>query len=159
MNLKSRREPTLPSSSTPPLPDFVNRNLARALERIDEAEVAVDRSARAYAPPAIRNDQEAAITQVKTFGELPTRELDAIIAAAKGEIAALELDCQAIRDMYIKHTTRVAGDIKRLQDGVKAAMETMRVLREQCAQLDEPIVETKQGTTLEIGPLPPLNES
>ena len=76
--------------------------------------------------------------QIRTFGELPTRELDDIIAAAEAEIALLKKDAQAIRDMYVKHTNRIADDIRRLQEGVRLSMETMKQLRDQCTALDEP---------------------
>lgn len=109
------------------------RDLARRLDQETDA-------VQSFAPPAIRNAnrEDVAIDQIKSFGALPTKELDEIVAAAKAEIAHLENDAQAIRDMYMKHTRRVEADIKRLQEGVKLSMETMRLLREQCAKLDEP---------------------
>jgi hypothetical protein len=86
-----------------------------------------------YAP---RKQLEPAM-QIKSFGDLPTKELDEIISAAEAEIAALKLDAQAIRDTYVKNTNRIIADIKRLQEGVRMSMETMKQLREQCRQLNE----------------------
>jgi hypothetical protein len=88
----------------------------------------------AYAPPQYRPD--AIVEQVVKFGDLPTKELDDIIAAAENEIAALKSDAQAIRDMYSKHTERVVVDVKRLQGEVKLAMTLMSELRKQCGLLD-----------------------
>ena len=68
------------------------------------------------------------VHQIRTFGELPMRELDDIIAAAEAEIALLKKDAQAIRDMYVKHTNRIADDIRRLDEGVRLSMETMKQL-------------------------------
>lgn len=90
-----------------------------------------------YAPPAIRNRQEVTVVdQIKSFGELPTRELDEIVAAAKAEIATLEVDAQEVRDMYVKHTTRITQDIERLRDGIKMSMETLKSLREKIVAMD-----------------------
>ena len=88
----------------------------------------------AYAPPKHRPD--AIVEQVLQFGDLPTKELDDIIAAAENEIAALKADAQAIRDMYSKHTQRVVADVKHLQSEVKLSMNLMKELRKQCGLLD-----------------------
>jgi hypothetical protein len=116
-------------------------------EAADRERAAVEASARAYAPPAIRNAQagEAVIVQVKSFSELITKELDDMIAAAKAEIAELEAECQATRDDYVRHTTRISKDIKRLEDGVRLSIETVRLLHEQVRKLDEPL--PQQSTT------------
>ena len=91
----------------------------------------------AYAPPVTRNKQEEPVAdQVKSFGELPTRELDEIVASAEAEIAALKADAQSIRDMYVKHTMRVAQDIERLREGIKLSMTTLHTLRTQVGALD-----------------------
>lgn len=107
---------------------------------IDMNELARDIAAAggpdAYAPPDLREDPT--LQQIKSFGELPTKEIDEIIATAESELATLKRDAQAVRDMYVKHTTRIASDIKRLQEGVKLSMETMKNLRQQCAALDSP---------------------
>lgn len=87
-----------------------------------------------YAPPPFREDP--AILHVKTFGELPTKELDEIMNAVEAEIEALKKEAQAVRDMYMKHTTRITSSIQRLQEGVKLSMETMGSLRAQCLKLD-----------------------
>lgn len=93
-----------------------------------------------YAPRAYRDHfvQDAAIQHVTSFGGLPTSEIDEVLKAAKSEVARLEEECQAVRDIYVKHTTRIIEDIKRLQEGVKLSMQTMENLRAQCLQLDQP---------------------
>ena len=102
-----------------------------------------------YAPPRVREESQVLVKQVETFGELPTKELDDIVAAAEAEIAALKRDAQAVRDMYVKHTQRIAADIKRLQEGVRLSMDTMKALREQCVKLDEPL-RIEESPTLQI---------
>jgi len=99
----------------------------------------------AYAPPAVRDRQEEPVAdQVKSFGELPTTELDEIVAAAEAEVAALKADAQTIRDLYVKHTSRVARDIDRLREGIKISMTTLQTLREQVVALDgEKIIDHK----------------
>jgi len=93
--------------------------------------------------------EEPMADQVKSFGELPTRELDQIVSAAEAEIAALKLDAQAIRDMYVKHTNRVAADIDRLREGIKVSMVTLNTLRQQITDLDAgvEIKKTIEATT------------
>lgn len=95
-----------------------------------------------YAPRSLRNQlgqqSNLPVTQIMSFGELPTKELDEIVAAAEAEIARLKADAQAVRDLYTKHTSRIAADIKRLQEGVRLSMKTMEALRAQCIQLDQP---------------------
>jgi hypothetical protein len=139
MNFRQHQQPV---AKKEPVLDM--RDLARRLNQETDA-------VQSFAPPAIRNahQEEVAINQIKSFGALPTKELDEIVAAAKAEIAHLEADAQAIRDMYMKHTKRVEADIKRLQEGVKLSMETMRLLREQCAKLDEPEVQPIVNVPLE----------
>lgn len=88
-----------------------------------------------YAPPAIR--EESVFDQIKSFGELPTRELDEIVSAAEDEIAALKREAQDLRDMYVRNSVRIASGIRRLQKGVKLSMETMHTLRTQCSNLDK----------------------
>lgn len=97
-----------------------------------------------YAPPKFREDQQLLVKQIETFGQLPTKELDEIVTAAENQLARLKDEAQVIRDMYVKHTTRVAADIKRLQEGIKLSLETMKNLREQCAQLDGPEAQEPQ---------------
>jgi hypothetical protein len=87
-----------------------------------------------YAPPDQRPDPT--VDQVLKFADLPMKELDDIIAAAELEIGALKADAQIIRDAYIKHTTRVAEDVRRLRDEVKLSMDLMRTLRKQCGLID-----------------------
>lgn len=115
----------LPSVRSVPAVDF---NALAADIAAHPAEV------RAFAPPAHR--QDAIVEQVVKFGDLPTKELDDIIAAAENEIQALKSDAQAIRDMYSKHTERVVVDVKRLQGEVKLAMNLMAELRKHCGLLD-----------------------
>jgi hypothetical protein len=99
----------------------------------------------AYAPPAIRDGipgDEPAVRHIATFGEMPTKEIDEIIAAAKAEVAELERTAQLVRNMYVKCTDRITADVKRLREGVRLGMETMNTLREQCLKLNvEAIVE------------------
>jgi hypothetical protein len=42
-----------------------------------------------------------------------------------------------VRDLYVKHTERIAAGIKRLREGVRLSMDTMKQLREQCEALDK----------------------
>lgn len=76
---------------------------------------------------------------VKTFGELPTKEIDDLIEAAENEIAELKREAQGVRNLYTEYTTRITEDIKRLQLGVAASLKTMQELREHCAKLNEPL--------------------
>lgn len=108
-----------------------------------------------YAPPHVRDlygnvpaAAEPAIDQVERFGALPTKEIDEIVAAAEAEIANLKRDAQAVRDLYVKHTSRIAADIKRLREGVSLSMEMMGKLREQCIALDAqpPKIEKRKST-------------
>ena len=87
-----------------------------------------------YAPPDKRPDPT--VEQVLRFADIPTKELDDIIAAAELELTALKGDAQIIRDSYIKHTTRVAQNVQRLRDEVKLSMELMRSLRTHCGLID-----------------------
>ena len=87
-----------------------------------------------YAPPDQRPDPT--VDQVLKFADLPMKELDDIIAAAELELGALKADAQIIRDAYVKHTTRVAEDVKRLRDEVRLSMDLMRQLRKQCGLID-----------------------
>jgi hypothetical protein len=94
-----------------------------------------------YAPPAIRNPggvpgDEPAVRQIATFGELPTKEIDEIIAAAEAEVEELKRTAQLVRSMYVRCTDRITADVKRLREGVRLSMETMQALREQCLQLN-----------------------
>lgn len=92
-----------------------------------------------YAPLAVREREleMLPIKQVLTFGELPTKELDDIVAAVEAELAALKKEAQVVRDLYVKHTTRIADDMKRLQEGVRLSMETIKTLHNQCIKLNE----------------------
>jgi hypothetical protein len=105
----------------------------------------------AYAPPRIREvsreevyaangpeSAEVVIDKVESFGALPTKEIDEIVSAAEAEIANLKRDAQAVRDLYSRHTARIAADVKRLREGVRLSMEMMGQLREQCIALDQP---------------------
>lgn len=132
------RDPRAPieRSSYKPVVDL--KSLARDLHpsptTTDDPHDAIPPEARAYAPPSQRPDM--VVEQVLRFGDLPTKELDDIIAAAEGEIAALKVDAQVIRDAYVKHTTRVVEDVKRLQSEIKLSMDLMHALRQQCNLLD-----------------------
>lgn len=117
------------------MPSF-NRDTTKAKFDLNKIAKEIMERPEAYAPPAVREDQQVLVSQVMKFGDLPTKELDEIIAAAEAEIASLKRDAQAVRDMYVKHTNRIAADIRRLQEGVKLSMDTMKTLREQCAKLD-----------------------
>ena len=79
---------------------------------------------------------EVVIDQVETFGALRTKELDEIVAGADAEITQLKKDAQAVRDMFVKHTNRIADDIGKLREGVRLSMEMMGKLREQCLAID-----------------------
>lgn len=91
-----------------------------------------------FAPPSIRRPQDevATIDQIKTFGELPTKELDEIVEAAEARIEQLKADMQVVRDMYVKQTSRIVADVKRLQKGVEFSMDAMKALRQQCEKLN-----------------------
>lgn len=84
---------------------------------------------------------------VKTFGELPTKEIDDLIEAAENEIAELKREAQGVRNLYTEYTTRITEDIKRLQTGVAASLKTMQELREHCAKLNEPLQLTAEPVT------------
>lgn len=123
-------------------------------EEVDEI---TGRGPDEYAPPALRDRmaENVAVQQVTSFGALPTRELDELVSAAEDEIVALKREAQVVRDLYVKHTSRIAADIKRLQEGVKLSMRTMEKLREQCSQLDEqadkPAAQETHGAQGETG--------
>jgi hypothetical protein len=82
-----------------------------------------------YGPPEVRAD--TTFKQVLSFGELPTREIDDLLARLKAEMAEFESDAQAVRDLYQKHTSRIVAGMQRLQDEVRLSMDTMKTLRDQ----------------------------
>lgn len=98
-----------------------------------------------YAPPAVRQQQlESSVVQVKSFGELPTKEIDEMIAKAKADIAKLEEKGQAVRDVYVKHTGQIMEAIKTLQETVQLGMKTLDQLNEQCTALANPAPRDQQ---------------
>jgi hypothetical protein len=100
-----------------------------------------------YGPPEVRAD--TSFKQILSFGELPTREIDELLSRVEAELAELKNDAQAVRDLYTKHTSRIAADIQRLQEEVRLSMQTMKTLRQQCAELDK----------LDLPALPPKETS
>src|SRR4030095_10820221 len=117
--------------------------LSRQIDREDYVTPRTREISDPYAPPHIRNGlngpgpAEEAVEKVEKFGDLPTKELDEIVKAAEESIADLKRDAQAVRVLYVKHTSRIAADIKRLHEGVKLSIELMDKLRAQCIQLDQ----------------------
>jgi hypothetical protein len=106
------------------------------MKRVTEQE-----EVKRYAPPAVRGDvlreaEKPPEDQVKTFGELPTKELDEITAKAEAEIALLKKEMQAVRDLYVNHTRRIVNRITRLRAGIKVTMGYLDKLKAECAQLD-----------------------
>lgn len=97
----------------------------------------LERELQDFAPAALRAEPlEQPITQVKSFGELPTRELDTLIRETEEQIAKLKGDAQAVRDIYSKHTARITRDLKLLQEVVKLGANTLKDLRDQCHGLN-----------------------
>lgn len=94
----------------------------------------------AYGPPEVRRNavphEEPTIKQVAQFAELPTKEIDEIITAAKQEIEELERNAQKVRDLYMRATDRITADIRRLREGVRLSMGTLQQLRDHCTQLN-----------------------
>lgn len=127
--------PSIPSFLTPAAP----RNPPVNLDALEDA-MRPAPPVRHYAPspPPAREPGpvEPVVDQIQSFGGLPTKEIDDIVAAAEAELANLKRDAQAVRDLYVLHTQRIANDIKRLREGVKLSMELMNELREQCIALD-----------------------
>jgi hypothetical protein len=92
-----------------------------------------------YAPPAIRNSvADDLAVQIKSFAELPTQELDAMVSEAEAKIAQLKRECQQVRDVYTKHTTRIAEALKQIQHDVDHGIEAVKALQEQLAATAEP---------------------
>jgi hypothetical protein len=146
MNFR-KKEPTLPA-------DHLDQ-LDRALSPRP-----VSAGPTAYAPPHIREysehpantgwringpaPAEPVFEQIETFGALPTKELDDIIAAAEANLANLKRDAQAVRDLYAKHTARIIADVKRLHQGVNFSVDLMNELREKVLALDSPPANNKK---------------
>lgn len=102
------------------------------LERFEKEFTAPDKPTN-YAPLANRKAMETPMKQVLTFGDLPTKEIDDLISRTKQNIAQLEQDAQAVRDIYVKHTTRIVEELKALDERVQLSMSTLRSLKEQCS--------------------------
>jgi uncharacterized small protein (DUF1192 family) len=136
MNFRQNQKPPRVEPEAPAI-----LNMKQLAEAVDREREEIESSARNYAPPAIRNSkpEETAIVQVKSFSDLVTKELDDTIAAAEAEIASLKAECQAVRDVYVRHTNRITTEIKRLREGVRMSMETIKTCHEQILKLDEPL--------------------
>lgn len=96
---------------------------------------------RKQAPDNTGFGQEERIPEearVRFFKDLPTRELDEIVEAAGKEYEALKMECQQIRNAYIYYTELVAKRVQLLREGMRLSMETMKQLRDQCEELNEP---------------------
>lgn len=102
------------------------------MEKFEKEFTAPDKPSN-YAPLAKRQAMEAPMKQVLTFGDLPTKEIDELISRTKQNIAQLEQDAQAVRDIYVKHTTRIIEEMKALDERVQLSMATLRDLKEQCS--------------------------
>jgi hypothetical protein len=109
-------------------------DMKELVKRIEETTAVVQEFApKNHVPP-----DAPVIEHIARFGELPTKEIDDVIAAAEAEIADLKRDAQAVRDLYSKYTAKLIEDTKRLREGVRLSMETMKQLRDQCQALDDP---------------------
>ncbi len=133
MSIARRKEPAMAHP--------VNMSdLARQIDQEQEAEAGVAATLAAYAPPEVRNavpNEEPVVRHITKFAELPTKEIDEVVKAAKEEIEALEAYAQKVRDLYVTATDRINSDIKRLREGVRLSMETMQQLRDHCSALNE----------------------
>ena len=111
---------------------------ASVMTNLEEAVV----SPTQFAPPGMRGLEEP-VRQVKTFGELPTAEIDDMIASAEANIAELKNQAQQVRDIYVRYTNKIVEDINRLQQGVKLSMDALKTLGEQCQNLNIPMDQAK----------------
>lgn len=83
-------------------------------------------------------DIDHAVRQITTFGALPTKEIDDLIAVANEELAALEADAQRIRNAYVEVTDKLRAQIERQRKVQRFASEAMANMAQQCAALDQP---------------------
>jgi hypothetical protein len=91
-----------------------------------------------YAQPAHRNErpQLSDIQQIKSFAELPAKEIDEIIAGAKAEFEALEKKAMALKEGYNNQAQRLLDDFNKLRSGMKLSDEAFDNLRTQVLKLD-----------------------
>jgi hypothetical protein len=91
-----------------------------------------------YAQPAHRNErpQPSDIQQIKSFAELPAREIDEIIAGAKAEFETLEKKAMALKESYNNQAQRLLDDFDKLRSGMKLSDEMFDNLRAQVLKLD-----------------------
>ena len=137
MNFSKRKEPP---------------NLSRVLARLEnevqdevENQRLVPRAVSDYAPPSVREVRDvvrreapAPFERIMSFAELPTKALDDQIAALKTGVANAEKETQDLRDVYMKHYTRLQDEAKRLAQHLTLTEQMLKAMRDQQRQLDEP---------------------
>lgn len=97
------------------------------------------RSPEEFAPKRQQlEDVDRAVRVITSFGALPTKELDDLLAVAKDELADLEAAAQRVRDAYVEVTDRLTRQIERQRKVNKFASDALRMLGSQCAALDQP---------------------
>jgi hypothetical protein len=96
------------------------------------------READEFAPKRITKENlpDLAIKVIKTFGALPTTELDEMIHAMEVEVAQIKRDAEQIKSDYYALTSEMVSNIKRLTSGCSLAKEALSTLRTQVLELN-----------------------
>jgi hypothetical protein len=97
------------------------------------------RAAEDYAPkkrPPKEELPELAMKVIRTFGALPTTELDEMIHLMEVEVAQIKRDAEQIKSDYFALTSDMVANIKRLTSGCALAKETLGTLRTQVLNLN-----------------------
>ncbi len=128
--------------------DELDRALARPADRSTKGP-------EAYAQPHIRNNpdhpaqrewrnlepvfpaKDETLSVIETFEELPTKEIDEILKAARAEMASIEDHANAVKRMHAEHVAQIRADVERLRENIKLAGDTFNALRDQIIALDQ----------------------
>jgi hypothetical protein len=94
-------------------------------------------SSRGWQPPAVGPDPHDAGPVIATFEELPTKEIDTILQAAREELASIEEHANAVKRMHSEHVAQIKADVERLRENIKLAANTFDALRNQIVALDQ----------------------
>lgn len=132
MNFKSKNGP----------PPRVEPEIVSLKQMADQMGVPETDSPLKYAQPSYRRppvqpakfDEAAGL--IKSFGELPIKEIDDLIRAGDAEWANIKRDYQNEIDRHASEIKRLQDNVKRFQDGVKLFVDAHKTARAQMEQLD-----------------------
>jgi hypothetical protein len=125
----------LPKQQKPKLDlDAIERELSLPPREPDE-----------FAPKRVTKENlpDLAIKVIKTFGALPTTELDEMIHAMEVEVAQIKRDAEQIKADYFSLTSEMVSNIKRLTSGCSLAKDALAILRTQVLELNSPEPQAK----------------